>query len=148
MRIPQLLSAALLLLLFFVSSQCRADPHKRDGFYFSLRPASAGRISGARVTIRTTSRRATSRINRVARLTGALLLGLPLRPGLAIGVGGLVSAHGLSSPKRTENGQPVTWEDGGGPYLQLLGTVGPFVDYYPSAALGWHVQQCRCRSRR
>ncbi len=71
----------------------------------------------------------------------SLLAGWQLRPGLALGVGGILMAF---EPNRnlTEDGQPY------GPvnvdvkpdYLQAVGIVGPFVDLYPSTRLGWHVQ--------
>jgi hypothetical protein len=141
MRVHQLLTATLLLLLSFVSLECQAAPHARDGFYVQL----ATGIGGTKYWSTAHNPYYEPAIDYTNHqgglgLTGSLLLGFQLRPGLALGVGGYASAHALSSPNRTENGYPVTWEDSGGPYLQLLGTVGPFVDYYPSAALGWHVQ--------
>jgi hypothetical protein len=140
-RIHQLLTAALVLSLFFVCSEGRADPHTRDRFYFQL-TSGLGWTSSRSTAHNPYYDPPTDYTNQQSGwgLTGSILLGLPLRPGLALGVGGLGSVHAVSSPNHTENGQPVTWEDHGGPYLRFLGAVGPFVDYYPSAALGWHVQ--------
>ena len=141
MRIYQLLLAAAPLLAFFVSSECQATPHARDGFYLSLNTG-LGAISYSstayypleqpQIEYKTHFSGATA--------TGSLLLGLPLRPGLVLGVGGLTSFSWLASPDRTANGQKTWQEDGGGPYSKWWGMAGPFVDYYPSAALGWHVQ--------
>ena len=141
MRIHHLLLAASLLVAFFVSSECQATPHARDGFYLSL-DTGLGAISysstayypGAEPQIEYKA------LQRGATATGSLLLGLPLRPGLVLGIGGLTSFSWLGSPARTANGDKTWREDSGGPYLKFWGMAGPFVDYYPSAALGWHVQ--------
>jgi len=107
MRVHQSsLAAALLAFLLFVCRESRAEPHTRNGLY--LRHTEWGRVNGS------------------------LLLGLPLRPGLSLGVGGLASTMAItSSTHETQD------ED---PQLQLFGAVGPFVDFYPSATSGWHVQ--------
>ena len=141
MRIHQLLLAASLLLAFFVSSECQANPHARDGFYLSL-STGFGAIGYSSTAYHPTDDPRIEYKNHQSgpMATGTLLLGLPLRPGLVLGVGGLTSAWWLSSPERTANGEKIWWEDSGGPYVNFLGMAGPFVDYYPSAALGWHVQ--------
>ncbi|MEI9950091.1 MAG: hypothetical protein WDO74_14245 [Pseudomonadota bacterium] len=140
--------AALVLSLFFVSSKCRADPQTRDGIYVQL-ASGLGWMS-----YRSTAHYAhgeppnpyleptdyTNHQNGPG-LTGSLLLGFQLRPRLALGVAGLAAAHAVSHPDgRDANGGGVTWHTDGGPYRKFLGTVGPFVDYYPSASCGWHVQ--------
>jgi len=140
-RIHQLLTAALVLGLFLVSSQCRADPQQREGFYFQL--ASGMGWMSYRNTLHQPNYEPHEYTTRQhgPGITGSLLLGYQLWPGLALGIGGVGSAHLLSEPNaHTPDGERVIWETGGGPYLQYVGTFGPFVDYYPSAALGWHVQ--------
>ena len=141
MRIHLLVAAATALFALFASTESHAAPHARDGFYVQMSTgigvpffSNTAHDPYYDPAIDYTDSRSGG------SLGGSLLLGVPLRPGLALGVGGLVAVSAISAPKRTENGQPVTWEDSGGPYLQTLGVVGPFVDYYPSAALGWHVQ--------
>ncbi|HYQ04887.1 MAG TPA: hypothetical protein VER96_39700 [Polyangiaceae bacterium] len=141
MQIQSLAGAASLLLAFFVNRECLATPHARDGFYLSLGSglgaewyASTAHNSFYDPSIDYTNHQS----GPVATLS--LMLGLPLRPGLALGVGGLTSAAWLSSPKRTMNGEHVSWEDGGGPYVNFFAMAGAFVDYYPRRELGWHVQ--------
>jgi len=141
MRIQSLAWAPSLLLAFLVSRAADAAPHARDGFYLSLSNgfgpgwyASTAHNSFYDPPIDYTNHQSGP------ILMGSLLLGLPVRPGLVLGVGGLSSAAWLSGPNRTMNGEPVSWEDGGGPYVSFLGIAGAFVDYYPIPELGWHVQ--------
>lgn len=140
-RIHQLRTPALALSLFFISGQCLAEPHTRDGVYVQL-TSGLGWMSYRSTAQYPFGGPPHDHTNQQSGLgaTGSLLVGFQLRPGLALGVAGLGSAHAVSSPNRTADGQPATLEDSGGPYVKLLGTVGPFVDYYPSASLGWHVQ--------
>jgi len=72
---------------------------------------------------------------------GSLLLGAPLRPGIVLGAGGIValSALGRSHPT-SNNGEHLFLVDVKESPVQTMSIVGPFVDVYPSPALGWHVQ--------
>jgi hypothetical protein len=141
MRIQQWLLAAALLGAFFVSSESQAAPHARDGFYLSLNTGFGPIVYSSTANYPVDEQQVEYKSHfSGATATSSLLLGLPLRPGLVLGVGGLTSFSWLASPDRTANGQKTWQEDGGGPYVKLWGLAGPFVDYYPSAALGWHVQ--------
>jgi hypothetical protein len=70
---------------------------------------------------------------------GSLLVGWQLRPGFALGVGGLWLLYS-PNPRPTENGQPYGQVDVKQPWLEGVDILGPFVDIYPSPRLGWHVQ--------
>ena len=61
-----------------------------------------------------------------AALNGSILVGLPLRAGLAIAAGGVLAVAPVNRPG----------QDGGRLALQIVGIVGPFVDFYPSRRLG------------
>src|SRR4051794_25165505 len=116
MRIQQLLLAAPLLLAFFVSSECHAAPHARDGFYLSL-TTGLGAISYSSAASYSWAPEIDERNQQSGGVaTGWLLLGLPVRPGLVLGVGAHTSAWWLGSPYRTTNGYQSWREDSGGPY--------------------------------
>lgn len=123
--------AVTLFVASFFSAESRAEPHARDGFYLQL----ASGLAAHRVWNTTENPFfEPAPVNEYPRsgaaLNGSLLLGLPLRPGLALGAGGLLAVSPLNRPT----------QDGGRLALQIVGIVGPFVDFYPSRRLGWHVQ--------
>jgi hypothetical protein len=141
MHFHQLFAVGSGLLALFFSSASQAAPHARDGFYLQLATGiGAPQFSSTAHNPYFNPALDYADHRSGPSLNGSLFLGVPLAPGLALGVGGLVAAVWSSAPDRTENGQRVTWEDGGGPYIQTLAAAGPFVDYYPSARFGWHVQ--------
>ena len=125
---------------FLVNVDAASAPPTRDGFYMQLTagfglpqlsftvndPGHSNHYDDARSGL---------------SLSGSLLLGVPLRPGLVLGLGGLgaLAAVDSSHPTSRDGGQ-VYLVDVKDPPLQVTGIVGGFVDYYPSPSLGWHVQ--------
>jgi hypothetical protein len=146
-QIQPLVLVATLLFASLVSCVCQAEPNTRSGVYLQLTtgfglphssittdqstPAEQGGVSS-------TDHWADSESG--VSFGGSLLLGASLRPGLALGVGGLSAFFSANNPRPTKNGQPYTPVDVKQPPFEFLGMVGPFVDIYPSPALGWHVQ--------
>lgn len=140
-RVHGLVLAATLLFASLVSSESQAAPHARDGFYLQLTtglglPHSA--ITADEDNTRSTDHYADTQSG--VSIGGSLLLGVPLRPGLALGVGGVFALFAPGNPRPTKNGQPYSQVDVKQPAFQTMSMVGPFVDIYPSPALGWHVQ--------
>jgi hypothetical protein len=140
-RFQRLVPAAALLFAFFVSSESQATPHARDGFYLQLTTglgvphfAVTADDSSVSPPVHYTNSESGASIG------GSLLVGAPLRPGIALGVGGLFAPVFPSGPDLTANGQPHFATDVKQDTLRLMGMAGPFVDIYPSPALGWHVQ--------
>ncbi|HYQ28007.1 MAG TPA: hypothetical protein VER04_12335, partial [Polyangiaceae bacterium] len=112
------LAAALLACLLFLSRESRAEPHARDGFYLQLATglgAAFWHSSGHNPHY--TPALDFSGTQSGAGLNGSLLLGLPLRPGLSLGVGGLASTIAITSSTHETQDE--------NPQLQLFGAVGP-----------------------
>ena len=82
---------------------------------------------------------ATARRNGFSLLT-SLFLGVSLHSRLALGVGGIASVALLTDAKVVRSdGAPVSSEDTPG-NLNAFAVLGPFIDYYPKARSGFHVQ--------
>jgi hypothetical protein len=118
-----------------------AEPHERTGFYLQLsfglgRPS----FSSTGVDSVTDPPLQFADTRSGFSLTASLLAGGALRPGLVFGAGALGALAFNEPPRRTRNGQPDYVEDSGGPYLDAFALAGPFLDYYPSATSGFHVQ--------
>jgi hypothetical protein len=140
-RVQRFVLTAMLLFAFLMSSESQAEPHARDGFYVQLTtgfglPHFA--ITADDSTFNPPDHYASSKSG--LSTGGSLLLGVPLRPGLALGLGGLGALSFSSSPNLTRNGQPYSLTDVKDQPFMSMGMVGPFVDIYPSPTLGWHVQ--------
>ena len=141
-RLPLVLAALLFALSFSAQSHAATTEshpaeHARDGFYLQLtwgfgwthRAGSAEDESTSPPTEYSVSERGAS-------TGGSLLIGMPVRPGLVLGVGGLVS---LADAQRYSS-NVISVDSSEGPSFQTVAMVGPFVDFYPRPALGWHVQ--------
>jgi hypothetical protein len=141
-RIQRLVLGATLLFAFLVSSDSQAEPRARDGFYVQLTTGFGLPHFAITADDSTFSPpdHYTSSASGVST-GGSLLLGVPLRPGIVLGVGGLFAlSFSDSSSNLTRNGQPYSLTDVKQDPFQLMGMVGPFVDIYPGPTLGWHVQ--------
>ncbi len=140
-RIQPFVLAAMLLFAFLVSSKCQAEPRARDGFYVQLTTGfslphfaiTADNSNGSSLDHYVDSEHGLA-------TGGSLLLGVPLRPGLVLGLGGIFTLFSTDHPEPTKNGQTYGQVDVKQPLFQSLSMVGPFVDFYPSSALGWHAQ--------
>jgi hypothetical protein len=140
-RIQRLVLGATLLFTFLMSSESRAEPRGRDGFYVQLTTGfglSHFAVTADDTTFTPTDHYASS--ERGVSTDASLLLGLPLRPGIVLGAGGIVSLSLIGVPSITRNGQPYILTDVSQSPFQLMDMVGPFVDIYPSPTLGWHLQ--------
>lgn len=140
-RISPLLTAATWLCTCAISAESQAAPHARDSFYVQLTTgfglphfAITADDDGAGAPDRYTATRSD------VSAEGSLLLGMPLRPGLVLGVGGIATMSFGSNRDITRNGQPWALVDVKDQLYLFTGMVGPFVDIYPSATLGWHAQ--------
>jgi hypothetical protein len=140
-RIPPLVAAATLFGACLFSAESQAAPRARDRFYVQL-TAGLGlphfAITADDASFGSRDRYTSSRSDTSAG--GSLLLGIPLRPGLALGAGGIVTASFGSNRHLTRNGQPWSLVDVKDQPFLFTAMVGPFVDLYPSATLGWHAQ--------
>jgi hypothetical protein len=140
-RIQRLVLGATLLFAFLVSSDSQAEPRARDGFYVQLTTGFG--LPHFAITADDSNPGATDHYaSSQSGLStgGSLLVGLPLRPGIVLGVGGLATLSFTGNPTVTRNGQPWELVDVQEQSFLFMGIVGPFVDIYPSSTLGWHVQ--------
>lgn len=141
-RIRSLVAAAALLCACAISAECQAAPHARDRFYVQLTTGfglphyaiAADDAIGARAPDHYTCSRSDVSAN------GSLLLGVPLWPGIVLGAGAIGALSFGSNRNITRNGQPWSLTDVKDQPFLFTGMVGPFVDVYPSATLGWHAQ--------
>jgi hypothetical protein len=140
-RMQRLVLGAALLFTVLVSAESRAEPHARDAFYVQLTTGLGSQHSAITATDASFSPpdHYASTVSGVS-VGGSVLLGLPLRPGLVVGLGGLAALSLTGNPNVTRNGQPYVLVDVKQSSFQLMGMLGPFVDFYPSPTLGWHVQ--------
>jgi hypothetical protein len=141
-QIQPLVLAPALLFACLLSTESQAAPHARDGIYLQITtgfglPHSAITVDQSNPPSSTDHWEDSESGGSIG---GSLLLGAPLRPGIALGVGGLFSLLSASDPHPTKNGQPYTPVDVKQPLFQFMGVIGPFADIYPSTTLGWHVQ--------
>ncbi|HWZ89378.1 MAG TPA: hypothetical protein VNW92_11030 [Polyangiaceae bacterium] len=136
-RLQRLVWVATLLFAFSMSSESVAAPHARDDFYVQLTTGFG--LPHFAITADDAPDHYASSESGVSAC-GSLLLGVPLRPGVVLGVGGLLALSFTSSPKITRNGQPWALVDVQEQSSLFTSIVGPFVDIYPSSTLGWHMQ--------
>jgi hypothetical protein len=141
MPFSSFVAAAVAVLGLSFASESQAEPHARTGFYLQL-SLGLGRPSFSSTALDT----AVDPPIQFAdsgwglSLTGSVLAGGALQPGLVFGAGVLSAFAFNGAPKRTRDGQPDYVEDGGGPYLDAYALAGPFLDYYPSSTSGFHLQ--------
>jgi hypothetical protein len=141
MNIRSHILVSALIFACLMSSECRADPRARDGFYVQL-TTGLGLPHFAITADDPASGPSDHYATSVSgpSIGGSLLLGMPFRPGIVLGVGGLVAMAATGYPDVTRNGQPWSLVDVKQGAFQFMAMGGPFVDIYPSPTLGWHVQ--------
>jgi hypothetical protein len=141
MHFSSFVAVAVAVLGLSFAAESRAEPHERTGFYLQIsmglgRPS----FSGTAVDSAVAPPIQFADNDWGLSLTGSVLAGGALQPGLVFGAGVLSAVAFNGAPKRTRDGQPDYVEDDGGPYLDAFALAGPFVDYYPIATSGFHLQ--------
>ena len=133
MRIHHVLGALSALLALSIASVSRAATGRHDGFYLEMTLGLGPQAMFARYTSDRVEKASSSGV----AATGALLIGGSPMPGLVLGGGVLSSLAIMGDWTRSP---PVTWDDGDNLFGSRLTLVGPFTDYYPNPARGFHVQ--------
>jgi hypothetical protein len=138
-RVQRLVLAATPLFAFLVSSESQAAPHARDGFYLQL-TTGLGVPNFASTTDESSPATQFGQSEGGLSIGGSLLLGVPLRPGIVVGGGALAALCLSDGTQHTQDGRAVQWDGAYHMGAYSMAVLGPFVDLYPSPALGWHVQ--------
>jgi hypothetical protein len=134
------LAALIAALALCVPSVSRAAMGRHDGLYLELTLGLGPQASYARDDAEPGASASVHRSAVGVGATASLLIGGSPLPGFVLGGGALGSFSVLGAWTSTQEGKPPTVDDGDDPFTSLLGLVGPFCDYYPNPARGFHVQ--------
>ncbi len=135
MRVHHFLSVFIAALTLCVPSLSRAAEGRHDGFYLELTLGLGPQASYARSEPEPVTGSSQHRSAVGAGASGSILIGGSLLPGLVLGGGALGTLAILS------DWQPLAPDDDADdPFASLLALVGPFCDYYPNPARGFHIQ--------
>ncbi len=118
----------------------RAATGRHDGFYLELTLGLGPQASYARDDAEPGGGASVHSSAVGVGATASLRIGGSPLPGLVLGGGALGSFSVLGAWTSTQEGTPSTVDDGDDLSTSLLGLVGPFCDYYPNPARGFHVQ--------
>ena len=142
MRIHHVLAALIAVLALCIPARSHAATGRHDGFYLEMTLGLGVEATYAREDPDPGTGNSVHSSAVGPGATASILIGGSPLPGLVLGGGALSSFAILGAWTRTLNGERTSFsdDDADDPFASLLGLVGPFCDYYPNPARGFHVQ--------